>query len=218
MPKVSRAIVVQAPVDEVYQVWHNFENFPQFMDNLEEVEVFDGGRSHWRAKGPLGTAAEWDAEMTLDEPGRAIGWRSIASKSSVKTAGRVTFAHDPTADGTRIDVELEYESPGGAVGEIVTKIFANPDAQVDEDLRRFKEAIERGSQMSGFAYGRGGRGDGSGEHEATLGGSMGATTERDLEAIDASNSGIAPESVDDPGVRKAQGQRFGHGDKDLPRV
>jgi uncharacterized protein YndB with AHSA1/START domain len=215
---VSRSVVVQAPVEEVYQVWHNFENLPQFMNNLEDVRVMEGGRSHWKAKGPLGAAAEWDAEMTLDEPGRAIGWQSLEANSSVKTAGRVTFEPAPDAVGTRVDVTLEYESPGGAVGEIVTKIFANPDAQVDEDLQRFKEAIERGSQMSGFNYGEGSRRKERDEDDATLGGSMGPTTEGDLEAIDASNSGIAPESVDDPGARKASGQRFGHGDKDLPPI
>lgn len=89
--KIKKDIIVDAPVDIVYAAWHNFENFPSFMHNIEEVRVVSGGRSHWKAKGPLGTTAEWDAEMTLDENERAIGWRSIAGSSSVMTGGRVNF-------------------------------------------------------------------------------------------------------------------------------
>ena len=72
MPKVEREVVVQAPVDIVYRAWHNFENFPKFMDNIEEVRVVGNGRSHWKAKGPLGSDAEWDAETTLDEHNKAL--------------------------------------------------------------------------------------------------------------------------------------------------
>ena len=89
MTKVKKEVTVRAPLDIVYQAWHNFENFPRFMANIEDVRVVSGGRSHWKAKGPLGSSAEWDAELTLDEPNRAIGWRSIG-KSSLTTAGRVT--------------------------------------------------------------------------------------------------------------------------------
>ena len=148
MPKVKKDIQVQAPVGLVYRAWHNFENFPRFMDNIDDVRVVSGGRSHWKAKGPLGSAAEWDAEMTLDEPDRAIGWRSIEGNSSVKTAGRVNF--EPLGDGTRVEVTIEYDAPGGVVGEAVTKLFADPERQVEEDLARFRDTIEKGAALSGL--------------------------------------------------------------------
>ena len=64
MARVEREIVVQAPPDTVYQVWHNFENFPGFMRNVEEVRPMGAGRFHWRAHGAPGFDAEWDAEIT----------------------------------------------------------------------------------------------------------------------------------------------------------
>jgi uncharacterized membrane protein len=124
------------------------------MSNVEEVRVVSGGRSHWKAKAPLGTHAEWDAEITLDEPNKAIGWRSInGEKSGIETAGRVNFADQGGTTG--IDVIIEYAAPGGAAGELVSKIFANPERQVEEDLQRFKENIERGAEGSGFFLGEG---------------------------------------------------------------
>ena len=181
MPKVKKEIAVEAPVDIVYAAWHNFENFPNFMSNIEEVRVVSPDRSHWKAKGPLGTAAEWDAEITMDKPNEAIGWRSIEGESSVKTAGRVNFREAGSA--TNLDVTIEYESPGGLVGDVVTKIFANPEQQVEEDLARFKDLIESGAQMAGLDR------DTSGE---TYGGSMSAS-QRDLDEIAAQNDpSLAP--------------------------
>ena len=142
MTKIKESTTVQAPVDIVYQAWHNFENFPQFMENIEEVRVVSGGRSHWKAKGPLGASPEWDAEITLDEPGKAIGWRSIEG-SPIKTAGRVNY--ERAGDGTRVEVTIEYEAPAGAAGDVVAKVFSNPERQVRDDLARFKQLIEAGA-------------------------------------------------------------------------
>jgi uncharacterized membrane protein len=193
MTKVKKDIVVQAPVDTVYRAWHNFENFPRFMENIEEVRTVSGKRSHWKARGPLGTAPEWDAEMTLDEPNRAIGWRSIpGKKKNLTTAGRVNF--EPMADATRLEVTIEYDAPAGPIGEAIAKIFSNPEHQIEEDLARFKHAIEQGHERSGFSYGGGNGGE-------TLGGSLGPMTERDLGSIGASSAGVSPSEVDDPATR-----------------
>jgi len=203
------------------------------MDNIEEVRVVGGNRSHWRAKGPLGRDAEWDAEITLDEPERTIGWRSIPGNSNVDAAGRVNF--DRVDGATRLRVMVQYEPSGGVAGDIVAKIFANPDRQIEGDLQRFKEAVERGPEQSGFAFepvmqsgvtpgtdiATGNTGtriasrDGQNE---SLGGSMGATSERDLEKIEGANSGVQPTETDDPAVRQRTGEDFGHSKKELPDV
>lgn len=144
MPKVQKEITVNVPREAVYRAWKNFENFPRFMNNIEEVRVVGGGnRSHWKAKGPLGKTAEWDAEVTLDEPGEAIGWRSIDGNQSLSTAGRVNFS-DAGANATRVQAIIQYDAPAGAAGNLVTQMFANPDSQVEEDLARFKEEVEAG--------------------------------------------------------------------------
>jgi uncharacterized membrane protein len=191
MPKVEREITVQAPADAVYAVWHNFENFPRFMDNIEEVRVVSDGRSHWKAKAPLGSKAEWDAEMTLDDPAKAIGWRSIDGNSSVKTAGRVSF--DDLGEQTRLRVTLQYDAPAGPIGNLVAKIFSNPERQIDEDLHRFKDTMERGWDASGIAETNGG---------TQYGSSMGGANDRDLQHINQHNdAATTPADIDDPAQR-----------------
>jgi uncharacterized membrane protein len=141
MSKVEHEIVVQAPADTVYQVWRNFENFPNFMSNIDEVTETGSGRSHWRAKGPLGSAAEWDAEIVVDEPGRAIAWRSIDTPdNNVRTQGAVRF--EQKNDATRVFVTMSYDAPAKGLGELAAKIFSNPEKQVEEDLHRFKAMME----------------------------------------------------------------------------
>jgi len=200
MPKVKKSMTVQAPVNLVYRAWHNFENFPLFMDNIEEVRVVSGGRSHWKAKAPLGTHAEWDAEITQDEPNGCIGWRSIQGPNSgIETAGRVNF-RDCGDGSTEVEVTIQYDPPAGVVGDVVTKIFKDPQRQVEADLQRFKETIEKGVELSGFRFDDV-EGDGL-EGAPTYGGSMGGAREGDLRRMDAANSGVTPTEVDDPAQRR----------------
>jgi uncharacterized membrane protein len=117
------------------------------MDNIEEVNPYGDGRSHWRARGPLGLPAEWDAEITRDLPGRQIAWQSIeSSDGNVKTEGCVDF--DGQGGSTRVHVTLGYEAPGGLVGDLAATIFANPERQLEEDLLRFRDGIESNAGYS----------------------------------------------------------------------
>ena len=193
MPRVEKQVTVQAPAQAVYAVWHNFENFPQFMSNIEEVRATSDGRSHWKAKGPLGASAEWDAEVTMDKPAQTIGWRSIDG-SSMTTAGRVDF--DDLGDTTRVRVMLQYEAPAGPAGNLVAKLFSDPERQVGDDLDRFKHAMERAWDASGMAHG-----DGGGQQ---YGSSLGGLNERDIGEIDHRNSpDTSPTDIDDPARRPA---------------
>src|ERR1044072_9326878 len=33
--RVQKTVNINAPIDEVYRFWHNFENFPLFMDHVK---------------------------------------------------------------------------------------------------------------------------------------------------------------------------------------
>ncbi len=140
---VSKSVVVNAPPEEVYQFWRDFENLPRFMRYLESVTVTGEGRSHWVAKAP-GGSVEWDAEVTEDRPNQSISWRSLEG-SEVETSGTVRFEPAVGGRGTVIHVRLDYNPPGGAVGALFAKLFGeDPEAQMQIDLRRFKQVIELG--------------------------------------------------------------------------
>jgi uncharacterized membrane protein len=138
------AITVNAPPEAAYAAWRDFEALPSFMYHLKSVQVTADGCSHWVAKAPAGTTVEWDAETVDDVPGQRISWRS-APGSSVENAGTVEFRPAPGGRGTEIHVELRYQPPGGAIGAVVAKLFGEePNQQLADDLRRFKQLLETG--------------------------------------------------------------------------
>lgn len=142
--RVEETVTINVPREEVYAFWRDFENLPQFMHNLERVEVQDRTRSHWWTKGPAGSTMDWEAEVINEVPGELIGWRSVDG-SRVDNAGSVHFADASDGIGTEIKVILRYDPPAGALGAAISKILGEDPAQnVQEDLRRLKVLLEAG--------------------------------------------------------------------------
>ena len=57
----------------------------------------------------------------------------------------VTFMNAPGDRGTEIHVDLERDTPGGKLGEIVQNLVGSaPLPKVKDDLRRFKQLVETG--------------------------------------------------------------------------
>jgi uncharacterized membrane protein len=141
--RIEQAVVIARPRDELFQFWRRFDNLPRFMDNLEAVTVLDARRSHWVAKGPLGTRVEWDADIDYEVPDELISWRSLPG-SEVEQAGSVQFT-PARGGGTEVRTVLRYAAPAGKVGHAVAQILGDdPARQVADDLRRFKQVMEAG--------------------------------------------------------------------------
>jgi uncharacterized membrane protein len=139
---VHKSICVEAPIEEVYEFWANYQNFPRFMRHVREVKPLDGGRSRWVVAGPAGTAVTWDAEMIGQVPNKMLAWRTLPG-SFVNHAGIVRF--ETNGFTTSIDVHLSYHPPAGTLGHLVASLFgASPKRELDEDMVRLKGLLEQG--------------------------------------------------------------------------
>jgi uncharacterized membrane protein len=141
MASVVKTVVVNAPISQVFNYWKSFENFPRFMENIESVQVTGPDMTRWTAKGPLGTAVEWDAKTLYVEQNKKISWESTGGQ--VETHGAVLFKELDNGQ-TEVTVGLEYSPVGGALGEAVAKLFSDPENKLEEDLNRFKQVAETG--------------------------------------------------------------------------
>lgn len=141
---VRRTITIGRPAEELYRFWRDVTNLPRFMQRLESVEPLGDRRTRWRARGPGGTAVQWEAEIVDDRPGALIAWRSLPG-SQLEHAGVVRFERVPGERGTQVTVELQYTPPGGVLGAAVARVLGRaPEQELQEDLRRLKQIVETG--------------------------------------------------------------------------
>jgi uncharacterized membrane protein len=141
---VDEVVTINAPADQLFRFWRNFEQLPRFMDHLVSVRQIDERRSHWVAKAPGRRTVEWDAEIINEIPGELIAWRTLGG-AEVVSAGSVRFMLAPGGRGTEVQVRLQYDPPAGRIGATVAWLLGQEPSQViREDLRRFKQLMEAG--------------------------------------------------------------------------
>ena len=138
--RVQKTVNISAPIDEVYRFWHNFENFPLFMDHVKEV-VVQNGISTWKVAGPAGSSIEFQAHITRDIPNESIAWETIPD-SQIHHSGVVHFEQNWDG-GTRATVQMTYMPPAGVVGHKVAELFGvDPRQAMQDDLSRLKVLLE----------------------------------------------------------------------------
>ena len=144
MASVTESIDVEVPVRTAYDQWTQFEEFPQFMEGVEEIRQLDDTHVRWKAK-VAGQVKEWDAEITEQLPDVRVAWSSTGGQQN---AGVVTF-HKLEDGKSRVTVQLEAE-PEGLV-ESAGDALGLLDRRVRGDLERFKAFIEsRGTETGAW--------------------------------------------------------------------
>ena len=135
MANIEQSIDVEVDVRTAYNQWTQFEDFPQFMEGVEEVRQIDDTHTHWRTK-VAGKEKEFDAEITEQTPDQRIAW---TAQQGPEHAGVVTF-HRLDENTTRVMLQMDYEPEG--VAEKVGDALGLVTRRVKGDLGRFKELIE----------------------------------------------------------------------------
>ncbi|MBA3302524.1 MAG: SRPBCC family protein [Acidimicrobiia bacterium] len=143
MGTVAHYLEVDVPAAQAYAWWRGLTNLPSILPDVESITALSGDatKTHWKVHGPLGKSVEWDAEIVEDVPNQKIAWASVGDDNTVKNAGSVRF--DEHGATTGVEVALEYDPPGGVLGEAVAKVFADPQASVEQALASFKQTIEK---------------------------------------------------------------------------
>jgi uncharacterized membrane protein len=142
------SIQVEAPIGEVYRRWTDFQRFPTFMENVEEVQPLGNDRYHWTAR-IFGVKQEWDAEVIDQQPNSRVSWRST---SGPYNQGTVSFSQLGTGS-TEIRLRLEYAPPLGKTGQALDKITQVTKREAMQDLNNFRKLLTGQQDESIFAEG-----------------------------------------------------------------
>jgi len=144
MSTIEQSIELDVPVQTAYNQWTQFEEFPKFMEGVEEIRQLDDRRLHWVAEFG-GTRHEWDAEITEQRPDERVAWRNTDGKDN---AGVVTF-HKLDDGHSKVMVQMDFVPEG--IKEKLGDAIGAPDRRVKGDLKRFKELIEsRGGETGAW--------------------------------------------------------------------
>ncbi len=142
MSFVTKTINVDVPVGTAYNQWTQFEDFPHFMEGVEEVRQLDDKRLFWKTK-IAGISREFETEIAEQHPDHRVAWKSTGG---TQHAGVVTF-HRLDEGRTRIMVQLDAEPEG--IVEKAGDALGLLERRVKGDLERFKEFIESRGQETG---------------------------------------------------------------------
>ncbi len=135
MSTIEQSIEVKVPVRTAYNQWTQFEDFPQFMEGVEQVKQLDDVTLRWKAE-IAGQTREWDAKITEQTPDDRIAWTNI---DGVYNSGVVTF-HRIDDNTSKVMLQMEVE-PDGLIAKIADGMGIIK-ARTKGDLERFKSFIE----------------------------------------------------------------------------
>ena len=142
MTTMTNSVDVAVPVRTAYDQWTQFEQFPNFMDGVDEIVQLDDTHTHWTTS-IGGVTREFDAVITDQQPDRRVAWEGAGE---VRHAGVVTF--EPLGlDSTRVTANIDWE-PEGIVEKAGSALNLD-DHRVKQDLENFKKYIEERGRETG---------------------------------------------------------------------
>jgi uncharacterized membrane protein len=135
-------LVIERPLNEVFEFCRDFENFPGIVDVLLSVQDTQDGRSHWVVRSPTGHSIEWDATVTKYVPNVVIAWQSVPG-SAVDATGLMRFSPLSTTE-TRLDITLTYVPLRTDLSDAIRALFNPTNAKrLRSELAQATEVLAR---------------------------------------------------------------------------
>lgn len=132
-------VEIDLPLQEVYQLWVRYEDYPLFIAPLAEVAQLSDTVLHWRVEFG-GSRRDFDTVITEHVPRCRIAWRSLGPALH---RGDVAFELLEERR-TRISLSLAWDHrviDEASPGETATRPLID-DARVAADLRTFVRLVE----------------------------------------------------------------------------
>jgi uncharacterized membrane protein len=140
MNTAQGSILVQAPVGIVYRQWLQFEDFPQLITAVKEVEKLDANHFSMAAT-CNGKRIEGVLEIMLRVPERRLAWRLVAGKSRCDHLATGVASFTSQSDqSTRVKLKVISSMLGDDLSDQIQKYLGNFKRLVEDRPRRRKRA------------------------------------------------------------------------------
>jgi uncharacterized membrane protein len=146
MPTVNAEIAVAAPVDRVYQIARDIEKFPEFMDDVESVEILEQTPEKQVSKWgsiikEFNRTITWTEADYWDDAARTCRWDQLEGDFT-RYEGEWQFVSDGEGTIARLTIDYEYTVPliGALIqGLLLKKMQANVQSMLEAIKARAEE-------------------------------------------------------------------------------
>ena len=132
---IQRWTDVAVPIEQAYDAWVKFDQYPKFMHRVLSVEREGRDKVRWEEKIWF-SRRQWEGQITERRKNDRIAWKTTSGMSH---KGIVSF-HKLGDNLTRVMVEMEFE-PNGMIEKMASGMRFVKRA-VQSDLARFKAYVE----------------------------------------------------------------------------
>jgi hypothetical protein len=138
MTTIQQSIEVRVPAEAAFNQLMQFENYSQFMEDVESVQKIDDTHLHWTTR-MANRPVEWDAEIIEEEAGRSVAWHNTSGPTN---SGKVEVTPlGPQATQVSITLHSEPQQVPGSMADFTEEDMA---ARLKQDMMRLRDFIEGG--------------------------------------------------------------------------
>lgn len=147
MPTVESSVIVNASLDRVYSTAKDNESFPEFMNDVDSLEILESDGttivSKWVGRIPkFGLKVRWTQKDVWDDANHSCVFEQVEGDYDLME-GSWKFSETP--EGIQFDSVLEYEYKVPGLGPLVGKII---HGIVVENMQSVLDAIKQRAEQN----------------------------------------------------------------------
>lgn len=145
MTRIERSIEIDAPPERVFETlahWEGLTKWSTITDSHRGPEtctrVGDEFEQTIRVAG-IGLETQW--KVTRYEPPNTIAYRATGPGDSQMV---MTQTVTPAAGGSRLELDIDYDLPGGVLGDVVDRLYVERrnEREAEHTLQNLKDYLE----------------------------------------------------------------------------
>jgi uncharacterized membrane protein len=140
MARLTKSIIIEAPVDKVFEFMRDLRNWPQILPNFQEL-VPDGKdryRGVYRMAGVPLTHTSQVSDVVPNE--------GFKTSSSGALTSSLSYRFEKAGEGTRLTVEGNYEIPIPVLGRVAEAVVVKVnDREIGTALENLRDRLEAGA-------------------------------------------------------------------------
>jgi len=150
LTRIEKSIVIEAPVEKVFDFVADFDNFVKTQPPEMEMTVLSRDKGPYRVGFKVKVRAKlggqvWEVEAETTELVKNKR-HVVRQKGGALKKFEGTDLFEPTEKGTKYTLVLEYELPYSLLGKVIDKLKVRKDIEkgIDYTMKKTKELIEKG--------------------------------------------------------------------------